>query len=1821
MRMKFLFLFGILVMVFGVVSANQFSGGPTAGFSGSTNMWQYQQPTFGGLYGSQIGDYWPILTRLESNQCNETMSDFIIGIPPGGCSPMVVRSDLLEEQNVPVFCQLHAIKVNPLIKVSSIRSISFKGDYPDFVSGVSFHPARAAVRSYTTLLGDPVVNNIGYVVIILKRNRVEANMPEWVAGNLTATIYYDAEEAFGTGKADYFIPMMSDDEWEREFERYSFWYGKGFLRVRNIEGDSARVDVMSDKDRMVSSFILTKGQTSGLMYFPGYYCRAGLRVRLNNVVAPENSALLNIDGSEFWVREGSRILNDQCRVSKIDINGRKDGEIRIMCPSQTLSLKLSERGEGVVSLKDYGSAVDDYFDKGTKAVSELVSEFGSEKKDIQTVTYGEEALLAQIELARSVGKHETMSKLMQNYVDKYPRTFAANKIRRELMDMDKVDYSLSFGSVVVSNRFYTISVVDFNGSKREDRKVDFALGGMHFSLGEGQEGTITTAGGGGQFVAVTRVTPNEARIEYYEKDNTQRISRRQSVTVAEGGYATLAGKELHVKEIHVDGIAHISLLPEVRPTKTEADFTFRIGIEKRNIKLSPDKTEERIKNLNESIKKWEEINSRLNNLVKAWKGACFATSGLLMVKSVVSGFGGEGLARQKVMEEYKLICAEKYPGMSSTECYNKLAPQINSRVSEMTSALNAVNRIMDDSISRHETKGLFGEGTITDQAKYVEDLRRQLGEGWGIEVEGVRITASDLDTAEAVRSALLYENLRGTSSGEIAKKELERELRNLALYKKSEDERKKAATDLGGITPDDVVTLTDRGTEYFHWTGKNGENYVNLGLNADSKIQIATYHGERYLLVLGTQGNDGNMGVSKAYKREGDVWSSTPLDDKDKNGIFGRFVFSSVGAGGRCSNPWPAGAPRVVYYESGNVRGLPAIVPFNTREGWYVMVPESKGTFLEDSPKGYTAAGDVSYFKICNIGPNKLMERGMGDDLCQTFDVNSAGTVDRFIPCPSLDSRKVRELYVSAREAVRQAATQRDRSIVTILGERFAVGPPMSEVTAVECQDFMSPEDCKLMFNVCDPVVCPPSRCNFGGKYPVSDVIQTGIIGSLVLCLPNAAEGIAVPVCVSGVAAGIDSFTSILRAHRDCLQRSYERGEMVGICDEITSIYMCEFFWRQLSPLLDMLIPRFVESLYSGRFQRTRGGGEYMLVQKSWDNLQKSIDYFQNVYAPNVFRVFRMRNVQEAGGEVCRAFVGTSFPTSAEAIDNLLEPESPSQFYAHFSERLFSEATVPSTSHYKVYYHIYAGKDVGAQYRIYLKNPPAYSYYAANPTVTVKTGYIARGDYASESIDFTAPSGYKELCVVINAREECGFTQVTSSMGIDYLTKKYTEEQASKVGITTERECISGSPSVLPMANLNLQAGFEDSVNPEIALKGIVRVCASNSPGQGLDLTRWRDVGYCGDVNMRCWLDIESVKDDLSKIEALEGRSLSVLDQNRGLIENAELGEAGVAELLAKASEQMKLLQPADLGGGDRDEKIKKIIGELDKVVGTIGAQARGGAGTNKQRAEALHIKASIYRMIVVEKFKGVVFKVESPPAPRVGDDDGCREDKDCPEDKWRCVDKKCVECRVNTDCVEGGTCVDGGCIFPKKDDGFVCEEGKAYGPFGIINTERVVYLKHGEKWKFGFDEFMVFEEITSDNTRVLFDGTRLNLFASKKLQGGCDLIEEIQKKNFEFLGGDGTSVNKVGADNEGSSGDDVDDSKEGGVDELVKKSESSGSDSSSVADGLTRDDSVPPEDPYAYGVRLVEEEKREGDVSSGGLLEYLRVTRGRVKKLIRAIG
>ena len=267
---------------------------------------------------------------FNENMCGKGQ-DFIVQVAPFGCSPTIVRSDLLEEQNVPVFCKLSATKINPLIDVDAIKSMSFKGQYPKEVSGIGFHPAQAAIKSSgTTLLNSPILNNIGYAVIVLKQQEKESEMPDYVEGNLTALIKYDIENAFGIGKATYYLPNLDNNKWGEKYKQYGFWNGRGFLRAEDIDNDNAIISVYSSKDNKVSTLNLKKGQTSNEIFLPGFYCMANLKVRLDGLENPDTRAKFDINGEIAEVGDDEKFLENACIVRDIKKQGINQN-VRVQC--------------------------------------------------------------------------------------------------------------------------------------------------------------------------------------------------------------------------------------------------------------------------------------------------------------------------------------------------------------------------------------------------------------------------------------------------------------------------------------------------------------------------------------------------------------------------------------------------------------------------------------------------------------------------------------------------------------------------------------------------------------------------------------------------------------------------------------------------------------------------------------------------------------------------------------------------------------------------------------------------------------------------------------------------------------------------------------------------------------------------------------------------------------------------------------------------------------------------------------------------------------------------------------------------------------------------------------------------------------------------------------------------------------------------------------------------------------------------------------------------------------------------------------------------
>ena len=1563
MKKLMLFFLGVLVLSF-------FTSAQSSSLASSVA--HQPRASFQTVYGPEdrLNSYWPILGDKESCLARQ---DLMLQVSPGGCQPAVVRSDLLAEQNVPVFCQLDALRINPLIDIEEIRSISFSGKYPKDVIGAGFHPARAALRSRDKLLGSPLINNIGYVAVVLKKNPIEKDLPNFVNVTLSARIDYEADNAFGVGRAEFLLAPSSDSEWDSDQFKSSFWNGRYFVRLEQADPNFAVVSVYSGQKGLlggvgkIATLRVEKGVVSNPIYVPGAYCRAGIEVAYDGFVGAENRATISLSddkGTDILdVYEGSRFLNDKCSVNRIVIDGTNStGVISLSCSGIRQDLELRDRGTLVN--KDLGELNSD-FDESIASLERVANEYPAEReRDVEgTDSYGERALVRAIELSASAGKWQTRARLMNKFIEIYPDSEFSPAYINELNRMNTTDFSNSTGVINIDNRFWNIRIVELT-KPRLQSFIELSLSGASSeNLKIGLRELKNFSGGIGtiESIRLDSITNEEeatVSVNCRVSEEAGRFNIRGSTVrlkLFDDAVKACDKSFIKLRNVELEKLAKVILLPKAQGTRTETNLTINIGIEKRAIKLSPEKTEELIDRLNESVKKWENINNRLGKVVEGMKGACFATSAVLTVTNFLTGIGGEALARQKVMVGWTrqctdLVSAGDYPTVNA--CYLAKAKEIKNDVEAAKGTINGINSRIDGLEKNYLDKG------SVDRSKAVVAYCNQLKSNYGgrdvntkTGTMKLRDVLGDCEKGYNDQGLYGYNELREIeynllmnekASSEHIKKNSGNLLEgsyNQILNNKDrfiEIEKAKAAQTLGLPAP--IVATSN--------VRKNvvGE-VVNVNSIKDANIKTVIPSANTHLASVNVYNSEGT--TVNNVKKEGFAGGETYYLGLEKDSQ-GDYVIKKSGSNYELLSPEKRGEfleiygigriasaetvsyvnsyknPEVRYYETEPYKGMPAIVPFDTREGWYAATRQTLPTF--GGIGAFDASGRVTSFYLCNVGANGQEQffEGYGDDICQLVNLNTGQPLGFF---PGLNENV-------ARQKVGQFGKRR----VAIRGREFLTGRPAANIPSTQCQNFMSPEECHLLFNMCDPVICPSSRCDFGGKYPVADVIQTGIVGSTLLCLPNIQEKIIVPVCLTGIHAGIDGFVSILKNHRDCLQENLATGQSVGICDQIYSIYLCEFFWKQAAPVAKIILPKIVESAYG---QGTRGGGEYLTVSAAWENAQNSVNYFTQSYAVNSINAFKVRSIEEAGTPICKAFVSVKAPTS---FKTLVEPDSPPQFHAWFSSSKYTDATVPATAQYKVFYHIFSGKDQGVHFSVYLKNPPESSFFSLPAVINVASGFVGRGQYATESKDFTAPEGYKELCVRVNDVEECGFQQVSTSFALDYLSDSYASGELQASQIKSERECISGSPNLATAAlNPNLQAGAEDIVSPAVYERGIVRICSTLNPGSQTDPLRFAEVGYCNDQKIKCWIDKQSVKN-------------AITDNNKGLV-NSTLS-------VIETRQREELSQKAVIAG---DDVAVAEIKELKNVVnGLRGKQRISGAELNQTTARL----SELFRRVVLNHHK-----------------------------------------------------------------------------------------------------------------------------------------------------------------------------------------------------------------------------------------------------------
>jgi len=699
-------------------SSSNFNSNNYQVFGSSVNT-QFTQPGIFSFSGGGI---------FNRNQCN-FQDDFVMIIPPGGCSPAVVRSDLLEEQNVPVFCKVTGLNINPLVDVSRIRSVRFRGEYPRGISGVSYYPSKAALGRRSQFQKAPVDNDLGYLVVILSRNAVESEMPDFVEGNVTAIIDYQSNGAFGIADGDFYLSDISEDEWQAEYRDFGFWNGRGYIRADSIGEDRATISIYRDVDNVQSRVTLKKGETSRDIFLSGNICGGGMKVRLENIGAPVEAALLQINDQQIWVAQGDRIINNRCRVTRVESSGgggrvslscsAKDGKIDLRLGAKLNGTDVEDEdpetllsGEKILALDYYNKAVDTYGD--------LVDFYPLEKNQlVEDDPYAARGLFEAAELSKEFGMNIKAKEFYERLSNDYPDS-NFNIIANDNQNLlNKYDTKDAKASVSIGNELFFIDLLNFRKPSKNDASATFLIDGDQKVLGFNEIEDIETGS-----VKLTSLKDDRVTIKYdskNDKDKNQTLKINEEIS--------LDGIRFKLTDININKQVKVKLLAGVSGVRSESNFQFKIGIEKRAIKLSPEKAKDLIKSLEESVETFGEINEKLGNVVRAMKGACFATSTLLTVNSFFDGLSGKSISRTFLMTNpggwnekcEDLVNKGQYGNIN--QCLLDKNDEINGDVGIYANEIEKTNNVLQAIQEDHTVKGgLFGEDRV-DSTKVNQEFK------------------------------------------------------------------------------------------------------------------------------------------------------------------------------------------------------------------------------------------------------------------------------------------------------------------------------------------------------------------------------------------------------------------------------------------------------------------------------------------------------------------------------------------------------------------------------------------------------------------------------------------------------------------------------------------------------------------------------------------------------------------------------------------------------------------------------------------------------------------------------------------------------------------------------------------------------------------------------------------------------------------------------------------------------------------------------------------------------------------------------------------
>ncbi|MDD5331310.1 MAG: hypothetical protein PHE43_00610 [Candidatus Nanoarchaeia archaeon] len=1069
----------------------------------------------------------------------------------------------------------------------------------------------------------------------------------------------------------------------------------------------------------------------------------------------------------------------------------------------------------------------------------------------------------------------------------------------------------------------------------------------------------------------------------YTKVDQETIKLGKTFIYSQGEGNNKKENKLTLEKIDVDKLIRVSVIPGRENVFSVSDFSVVIPIEKRSDLLTNYTTEEldeKIKSLNKTIESLNGIVNFFDTTTEKWKDMCGYTFAFITAKNFL--FGSQAGARQAIMnglgevKGIKNYClgASSQAGTQSKvkltydsydDCimenadlidkavdeYDKLTTQWNEEIKDFKGDITKTSYYTDIVKSLN----IDNANLVVDSETLKEYMYLDAMSGGNTKLtENINSRKEEIEKAWTEKNVLVSE-LKETLNGQDIKDDQISSLAQNILSSKQETVYSDVITKLKTLDEfkdKKIIKVSSvAGTTVFLGYDENSlKSETTTQINVDK-----TY--KDYSTLQG-------LGATTLYVTcNGACEFSNNKQEKSLPTNVEKIYYSTESANKELNKDYAASALAYYYPD-----GKPYCLPY--KDGNYFKILE------------YYSTGEVKEFNLMNVGKNGL--------LCDSDDTYVTQYSELKLPQNSADLKKY---MTSINKALASKCTS-EGAQVTAEGKKYtcSYSKANQDINSAKgsCTDVMSPSDCKLLFNVCDPVMCPSSRFNLGGRWYVENVIGSGLTGSIFL--PQG-SGDVIPLCISGVSASMTYYQKILEGYKSCLIANRDQGKSIGICDKTKSVYFCKMAWGELKGIVSVL-KEFIFG--GGSLSLAEGGAEYFNFKDNLDNVGDSINAFVSEYGQVTDKNYQASVLTKIDEEVCNGVVSGSIPSIGDFMDRFTQTSKPAQFMGYISVEPY--AAQYGASLYNVYFNIYAGANqttISGQkgtYRVYMVNDYNEAYYVTfgnqNKCGDASKASISDNQYIDANINCIAKDGFNELCIEVNDNVQCGFGQVSSEYLINKIKDDSTASDALKE-IDSAEECVPETTvGTTTLNSLNSLSPVSIS-----ATNSIKRICSTSDPNTGLKDVYWTVVGTCGKdsdgISLgSCWLDTRTF--EIKDYENYQNVSAELSAKQKAYY-TALNSNAGLSTTL---SEEEKKLVSEGLG------TITKEMGYDEKV------KAYNELTTNYYSAEA-HYQFGLFYLEMAKKTKTETTVTSTETA----------EEKSSTEKPNSCVVKEEVCDKIDNDC------------------------------------------------------------------------------------------------------------------------------------------------------------------------------------------------------------